>query len=288
MWFDSPNESDINSRPIFSDLTLWNRFGEGSLRIASIDEGFEQTFWDYIDLDPLDYYFFILDLKQRREQTKILLALKGTKVEGLMLVFADYIVQLRGSRKAVEMLLDRLDLEKVELQAPPNCEDMVLAKYAPQAKHEMILMRLRRGEENIQVKHELVRLGVADADRVAEIMRKADREWWGEVTAENLRDRLEKRFWLGIKRDGKIVSVGSTQLVDSASNIGVIATDEEYRNMGFATSVTSALAKEILKKSSVAIIHVLADNALAVHVYSKVGFKPYRSYLSLHGELIRS
>ena len=258
------------------------------MRVASIDEGFEQIFWDYVNQDPLHYYFFILDLKQRREQTKILLALEGTKVEGLMLVYADYIVELRGNRKAVEKLLDRVDLEKVELQAPLDCEDLVLKKYRPQAKHEMVLMRLGKGEENIQVNHELVRLGVNDAGRVAEIMREADPEWWGEITAERQKERLERGFWLGIKRDGKIVSVGSTQFVDFASNIGVIATDERYRNMGFATSITSALVREILKKSPVAIIHVLADNAPAVRAYSKVGFKPYKTYLSLRGDIIRS
>ena len=258
------------------------------MRVASIDEGFEQTFWDYANQDPLHYYFFILDMKQRREQTKILLALEGTKVEGLMLVYADYIVQLRGSRKAVEMLLDRVDLEKVELQAPLDCEDLVLKKYRPQAKHEMVLMRLRKGEEMIQVNHEPVRLGVGDAERVAEIMREADPEWWGEVTAERQKERLERGFWLGIKHDGKIVSVGSTQFVDFASNIGVIATEERHRNMGFATSIASALVKEILKKSPVAIIHVLADNAPAVRVYSKVGFKPYRAYLSMHGDMVRN
>lgn len=252
-----------------------------------MDEGFEETFWNYVNEDPLDY-FFILDLRQRREQTKVLLALEGPTVEGLMLVHADYIVQLRGNREAVAMLLNRVDLEKVELQAPLNCEDLVLGKYKPQAKHEMVLMRLRRGDENILVKNEPVRLGVEDPERVAEIMRKAEPEWWGEVTVETLRDRLEKRFWLGIKRDGKIVSVGGTQLLDFASNVGVIATDEEYKNMGFATSITSALVKEILKKSPVAIIHVLADNAPAVRVYSKVGFKPHKAYLSMRGELIRN
>jgi predicted GNAT family acetyltransferase len=186
------------------------------------------------------------------------------------------------------MLLDRVDLEKVELQAPLDCEDLVLKKYRPQAKHEMVLMRLRKGEEMIQVNHEPMRLGVGDAERVAEIMREADPEWWGEVTAERQKERLERGFWLGIKHDGKIVSVGSTQFVDFASNIGIIATEERHRNMGFATSITSALVKEILKKSPVAIIHVLADNAPAVRVYSKVGFKPYRAYLSMHGDIVRN
>jgi predicted GNAT family acetyltransferase len=43
----------------------------------------------------------------------------------------------------------------------------------------------------------------------------------------------------------------------------------------------SALVQEILKRSPIALIHVIADNAPAVRAYSKVGFKPYKTYLSI-------
>lgn len=46
-----------------------------------------------------------------------------------MLVYDSYIVQLRGNRLAVKALLDNLNLDRVELQAPMECEDLVLAKY---------------------------------------------------------------------------------------------------------------------------------------------------------------
>lgn len=57
-------------------------------------------------------------------------------------------------------------------------------------------------------------------------------------------------FWLGIKLEGKLVSVGNTRFVDFASNIGVVATDEYYRGREYATSIVSALVKEIWKKVS--------------------------------------
>lgn len=258
------------------------------MKVVSIEEGLEQTFWNHVNQDPLDYYFFILDLKQQVEKTKILLAMEEKKVKGLMLVYADYIVQLRGNRKAVELLLDSVDLEKVELQAPIDCEDVVLGKYKPNVKHELVLMSLRKGEENIQIRSSPVRLGVEDAGEVAEIMRKADPEWWEEITAERQKESLEKAFWLGIKRNHKIVSVGNTRFVDFASNIGVVATDEHYRNMGYATSIVSALVQEILKRSSTALIHVLKDNAPAIHVYTKVGFKPFKHYLLMKAEKTRN
>lgn len=257
------------------------------MKIFSIEDGLEQTFWNHVNQDPLDFYFFILDLKQHREKTKILLATEGKKVRGLMLVYADYIVQLRGTRNAVKILLESVDLEKVELQAPLDCEDLVVRKCKPPARHELVLMSLRKGEENIQINHSPINLGVEDAEEVAEIMRKADPEWWGETTAERQKESLEKAFWLGIRRDQRIVSIGNTRFVDFGSNIGVIATDEHYRNMGYATSIVSALVQEILKRSSQALIHVLDNNAPAKHVYMKVGFKPFKHYLLARAEKTR-
>ena len=258
------------------------------MRIASIRDGFENAFWNHVNQDPLHYYFFILDWKERPEQTKIFLAMEGKKIQGLMLVYADAIVQLRGNREAVEKLLDSVSLEKVELQAPLDCEDIVNRKYSPQIRYELVLMTLKKGEENIQVRSNPERLRPEDAEKVAEIMRKADPEWWGDITAENRRESLEKTYWLGIKRDGKIVSVGNTRFADVGSNIGVIATDERYRNMGYATSIVSALVQEILKRSPPALIHVLSDNAPAIRAYSKVGYKPYRHYLLIRAERIKS
>lgn len=251
------------------------------MEIVSVADGYEQMFWNYVNRDPIDYYFFILDWTQRREQTKIFLAVEGEEVLGSLLVFADYNVQLRGSRKAVQKLLEYVNLEKVELQAPPDCEDVVCEKYKARVKQDMVLMCLNRGEESIQITEKPVRLGIEDAEEVADLMRRCDPEWWGEAKTENLRKSLETAFALGIKKDGRLVSAGSTRFVDFASNINMVATDEGYRGRGYATSIVSALVQEIFKKSPIALIHVIADNAPAVRAYSKVGFKPYKTYLSM-------
>jgi ribosomal protein S18 acetylase RimI-like enzyme len=254
---------------------------EDSVEIVSVADGYERLFRSYVNRDPLDYYFFILDWKQRREQTKIFLAVEGEKVVGSLLVFADSIVQFRGSREAVQKLLEYADFEKVELQAPPDCEDIVCERFKPRIRQDMVLMRLNRGEEHIQITEKPVRLGVEDAEAVADLMRRCDPEWWGEVKTENLRKSLETLFGFGIRKDGRLVSAGYTRFVDFASNINMVATDERYRNRGYATSIVSGLVEEILKRCPIALIHVIADNTPAVRAYSKVGFKPYKTYISI-------
>lgn len=251
------------------------------MKIVRMDERSERIFWDHVNLDPLNYYFFIFDLKQRRDQTKIMLAMEGESIQGLMLVYRDQVVQLRGNREAVKLLLDNLSLEKVEMQAPLDCEDLVLSKYSPKLREEMMLMYLKRGEENIQISTAPMKLGTDDAEQVLELMRRADPTWWGDIQIEFVQKALKEALCFGIKQDNKLVSLGITRLVEFGSNISAVATHEQYRNRGYATSIVSTLVREILKASSTALIHVISDNAPAVRTYSKVGFKPYKTYLSI-------
>jgi predicted GNAT family acetyltransferase len=262
-----------------------------TLKIVALDENSEKTFWNHVNQDPLHYYFFIVDWQQRRDQTEILLAMETDKVEGMALLYTDYIVQLRGGRNAVESLVKHVNLDQIELQAPMDCEDIILRKYqplSPRSKHELVLMRLSKGDETLQFTEMPVRLGVEDAERVVEIMAEADREWWSELTSETQRKALETGFWLGVKQEGKLVSVGGTRFFDLVSNISTVATDEQYRNRGYATSIVSGLVQEIFKHSPTAIIHVMRDNGPAVKAYSKVGFKPYKHYLLMRAERIKT
>jgi predicted GNAT family acetyltransferase len=251
------------------------------LKVVALDERIEDAFWKHVNREPLDYYFFIYDWKLNRDKTKILLAMEDGKIEGLMLVYRDSVVQLRGKREAVKLLLDQLRLEKPELQAPLDSEDLILKKYPPKIRQEMMLMFLRKGEENIQVTTTPTKLGLEDADEIAELMRRADPVWWSEIKAEWLKLRMVDSLLLGIKQNHRIVSFGMSRLTDFGSNISAIATHQQHRNRGYATSIVSALVQEILKTSTTALIHVISDNTPAVRAYSKVGFKPYKTYLSI-------
>lgn len=260
------------------------------MKVVSVEDGFERVFWDLVNQDPLNYYFFIFDWTRRRDQTRVLLAMEDERVVGSMLIYTtqgrDNVVQLRGSRKAVERLLESVDFERVELQAPVDCEDIVLRMYRPWFRHALVLMRLEKGEENLHVKHTPVKLGVEDVGEVVDVMRRADPEVWGDLDVERQKLAWKDAYMLGIRQDNKLVSVGLTRLVDIGSNVGAIATDKACSNRGFATSIVSALAEEILKRSPPALIHVLSDNAPAVRVYSKVGFKPCKQYILVRAKRI--
>lgn len=257
-----------------------------SLEIRELEERLEDKFWKHVNQDPLDYYFFILDWKFNRKDTRILLALEDERIEGMMLLYKGYIVQLRGGREAAELLLDHLDFEKADMTAPKRCEDLVLKLYEPKSIQEVILMHMKRGEYRIQKRHETVELSDDHAGQIADLMRTVYPVFWGDTTEESIKESMDRIYWVGIERQGRVVSIANTQFADFGSNIGVVATDEAFRNRGYATSVVSSLVTEILERSDEALIHVLASNHPAIHVYEKVGFKPFKSYLLMKGERV--
>lgn len=254
------------------------------MEIVSLEPALEPIFWEHINPDIPYYYFFAFDWKYNRDATKILLALEGNRIDGMMLVYRQSIVQLRGSCEAVRALLERLDLEKVELQALEQHKRYVLEKYKPALSHEMMLMVLRKGEERLQIKHSMVKLDDSDAEQAATIMKYADPEFWGTVTSQRIVEGMNNVNWLGVKVNEELVSIGNIRLTEWGGLIGVVATHEDHRNKGYAISIVSELVKHILEKLSIAMIYVLSDNPPAVRVYQKVGFKPYRTYLFMRGE----
>jgi len=212
------------------------------------------------------------------------LALTGRRIDGMMLVYQKRIVHFRGSREATRVLLEHLDLEKVELLAPKEHKQYILEKYEPTWSHELMLMVLRKGEERLHTSHPIVKLDALHAEQIADIINAADPEFWGEITVEQIIEGMSSTNWVGIKVDGELASICRTRLAEGIGHIVTVATHEAHRNKGYATSLVSHSINSILKKTSIAIINVLNDNQPAIRVYKKVGFKPYKTYYFIRGE----
>ncbi|MEM3616940.1 MAG: GNAT family N-acetyltransferase [Candidatus Bathyarchaeia archaeon] len=255
------------------------------MKIVPLEPPLEPLFWKTISQDIPHYYFFAFDWKYRRDQTKILLALDDGKIHGMMLIYRDEIVNLRGSPEAAKILLEKLDLEKIEIQSLEEHKPHILEKYEPTVIHGMMMvMLLRRGKEKLHIKHPVVKLGVSDAEQIAAIMKAADPEFWGDVTSQDVVEGINHGAkWFGVKANGQLVSIGNAWTPEWVSLIGTVATNKKYRNMGYATSVVSTLIKEFLAVQPSMIIFVRSENAPAIHVYEKVGFKQYRKYFFMRG-----
>jgi predicted GNAT family acetyltransferase len=254
--------------------------GASKLRVVTLNDGLEKIFWDFVNRDPLDFHFFIYDWNFKREQTQIFMALdERDSVAGLMVVYNGCIVQVRGSREAVRLLLDQLDVEEVAVQAPLDCQDVGVARFPIfEQKAEVVLLSLKKGEENINVTTEPEKLSVDASGEIAELMHEAYPEFWSAITAEDIEETFAEASWVGIRHAGKLVAFGKAVSTPPVSHVAWIATRAGYRNRGYASSILSALLRELLVSSSTAFIYVLSDNPVAMRLYSGVGFKPYKRY----------
>ena len=256
------------------------------MKVLPLDSKLEPLFWKHVYQDIPHHYFFILDMKRDRSSTKILLALnQENRIDGMMLIYRQSIVQLRGSVEAARTLLAQLDLKKVEIQGLEEHRDLIFDRFGkPKKTLELILVILRRGAETLQIKHPVFKLSTADTEEIAALMRHGDPEWWGEITSKQIAERMNERLWLGIKVDGEMISIGGATVDVWGSNINTVVTHEKHRNKGYATSIVSALVEQILRKSNLALIHVESNNPPAIRAYTKVGFKPYKKYFVARAE----
>ena len=152
------------------------------------------------------------------------------------------------------------------------------------ASNELMLMVLHKGEEKLLTSHPIVKLDASDAELITAIMKKADAEFWREVTTEQIVEGMNSVDWIGIKVNRELVSICRTRLVEGIGHLITVATHEAHRNKGYATSVVSHAVESILKKTSIAIIYVLSGNQPAIRVYKKVGFRPYKTHFFMKGK----
>jgi len=94
------------------------------LHLALLTQELEPYYWNLVKQDYCDYYFFVYDLLLQRDRTKVFLALDRQQIAGLMLIYNEYNVQLRGSPETVGFLLSSLNLASAEVEAPIDCESI--------------------------------------------------------------------------------------------------------------------------------------------------------------------
>lgn len=254
------------------------------VRFVPLTPELEARFWSLVKADYCDYYFFIYDLLLQKERTQISLALEDEAVVGLMLIYDGHIVQLRGRHEDVEFMLNNLKQDSVDVQVPVDCEDLLLQKY-PHFKlfAHVTLMSLKRGDEQLALRVTPERLSAKDAPQIAQLMHECYPKMWSEISAEAVEALfwVKEAVWFGIKLDGRLVSFGYGMLTPKVCHVTWIATNPQYEKRGYATSIVSALVRECLAVADGAVIYVMDGNVVARRIYSKVGFKPYKSYVFL-------
>ncbi|HEY7127039.1 MAG TPA: GNAT family N-acetyltransferase [Ktedonobacterales bacterium] len=100
-------------------------------------------------------------------------------------------------------------------------------------------------------------------------------------------DQLEHGVFYGLRRDGRLLATGGTHAVAPAYGIAVLGgifTHPEARRQGHATTITAALVVHLLAQGCRdVVLNVVAENHLAISVYTRLGFQAHVRYWTGQG-----
>jgi ribosomal protein S18 acetylase RimI-like enzyme len=91
--------------------------------------------------------------------------------------------------------------------------------------------------------------------------------------------------YLGIRRDGKLVAMaGERMKVPGHTEVSAVCTHPECTGQGFARILMTEVMQRILARGETPFLHVREDNARAIALYQRLGF---RKRLQLHLAVLR-
>jgi len=228
----------------------------------------------YLQSDPFLNAYAIWDLCYQRHRTKFFVCIEGGKLAGLLLDYFGHLgvdfIWLWGEEDIVEKLLDVPLPDKMVFHVFPELEKVIRRKFSITAKYPTDFMLLRKGQERLQIQHEVRSLALKDAHSLASLRKEKP----SEKDIEEAESFLKDQPFYGIFIDSTLISVACIQVkLPQIWMLGGFYTKPEFRNQGCATSLASFLLRKALKETNHVGLHVRADNYPAKRVYEKVGFK---------------
>ncbi|MGH9745401.1 MAG: GNAT family N-acetyltransferase [Candidatus Acidiferrales bacterium] len=128
------------------------------------------------------------------------------------------------------------------------------------------------------------------SDRAHEFMELGERDVpeMIELTALTKPGPFEKRTremgtYLGIRKDGRLVAMAGERLkLPGYTEISAVCTHPDHLGHGYAGFLMTILAERIRARGEAAVLHVRPENARAISLYERLGFKKrYLAHLAV-------
>ena len=85
---------------------------------------------------------------------------------------------------------------------------------------------------------------------------------------------IELGAYLGVHDAGSLVAMAGERLhLTGFTEISAVCTHPQYRGRGYGNALLSALISRIMRRGETPILHVRTQNAAALRLYEKLGFK---------------
>lgn len=219
-------------------------------------------------------------------QTAFYGAFAGTGwVEALALVYRGLdpaVFCAFGAPDGVAAILDAHDLPaEVYTLLPPALEPVFSARYALYNPHQEWRMALDPGAFAPPPLNGVAHLGGEHAAALADLFRHAAEP--GEEIVAFSPWQIEHGAFYGLWEGSALIAAAGTHVWSPAERvvaIGNVFTRPDWRGRGLAARCTAAVVREALDAGlNPIVLNVRMDNAPAIHVYEKLGFR-------IHGPMI--
>jgi len=80
--------------------------------------------------------------------------------------------------------------------------------------------------------------------------------------------------YLGIRRNGRLIAMaGQRMKIPGFTEVSAVCVHPDFRGQGLAATLVRAVSMTIRKQGDIPFLHVFSNNAPAIELYRKVGFK---------------
>ncbi|MGC8571380.1 MAG: GNAT family N-acetyltransferase [Caldivirga sp.] len=229
--------------------------------------------------NPVQYVYLMYDILYYPEYTELYLNLSGSRITGYVLFWRGYVSSMHVFGNVREIPIDIKDTGNIVVHAltKPDITMSLIEKLnaAGGGVYVSRLLTMTCNDFTFKeyTRHSVRRLGLQDADEFVKII---------NVDKAEAKARLTSPHWhyYGAFINNKLVSVGGTYIkLPELWVIGDVTTLPEYRNMGLAKSVVSAIVKDALRSGAMAMLHVDENNEPALRAYREIGFHAVQEFL---------
>ncbi|MFX1481075.1 MAG: GNAT family N-acetyltransferase [Promethearchaeota archaeon] len=241
-----------------------------SIRVTPDNEAF---FYDHIKNNFAEYLFFHVDYAQYPENTEIYIALDNEeKIQGMVLIWKNQRIQLRGSIKSLEFLLNGKNYNPRSVTGF-EIHKGVISKFFPDYKKEISIYRMgmKKGDQKDFEKYEFKGLSESNRQQIISLMRIADPIFWGSNKPEDIMID-ENNTWYGIEEKKELISIVCILKYQRIGLVSIVGTHPDYWNQGYASSLITSALKDLFREKEQCYIMVRVANVPAIHTYKRLGF----------------
>jgi len=202
---------------------------------------------------------------------------KNDKIKSIYLIFkclSPMPVFSLGDISGLNLIADKLNIEgDIYIQAKFNHIEYLTSQYTFNHNNNTLLMK--KCGLNKSFSDKIEKLAVSNYPEMKKLYATAEDQIYFD------RDHIKKGIYYGIRRDGILVSMAGTHVLDRQNKIvmlGDIVTHPAYRGRGFAMICCAAVCNDLNKWGYDICVKVREYNYVAINMYKSLGFVKYNHF----------